>query len=386
MINLLDLFCGAGGLSLGFSETKKYKIVGAVDNWKPATETFQFNHKVKSDEVLCANMDEIYDKKSKLFNFIKNIDRVDIVVGGPPCQGMSLAGKRLSDDPRNLLFKTFVEVVKITKPQCFLMENVTGLLSFENGKINHAIINSFKEIGYDTFNTYSPTIMKAEMYGVPQIRRRLFYVGFKNKVNKLVWPPKPLFREYSNKIINNYNLFDDNEDIPSPYTVSDAISDLPILKAGEGEDEVSYNSLKKIKNEFQKEMRDWFLCPRRNIEKKLYNHVSPNNTIDLIKKILKTDEGGQVDDNYADSKKWHSKKPGFTVKALGAGGGSTNRRAFHYDKNQPRGSTVRENARVQSFPDWFRFLSSKTNQMSLVGNSVPPKLAFNIAKSLSKVF
>ena len=208
-------------------------------------------------------------------------------MGGPPCQGMSLAGKRLSDDPRNLLFKTFVEVVKITKPQCFLMENVTGLLSFENGKINHAIINSFKEIGYDTFNTYSPTIMKAEMYGVPQIRRRLFYVGFKNKVNKLVWPPKPLFREYSNKIINNYNLFDDNEDIPSPYTVSDAISDLPILKAGEGEDEVSYNSLKKIKNEFQKDMRDWSLCPRKNIEKKLYNHVSPNNTIDLIHKIFK---------------------------------------------------------------------------------------------------
>ena len=109
-----------------------------------------------------------------------------------------------------------------------------------------------------------------------------------------------------------------------------------------------------------------------------------NHTEKLINLISKAEPGQSVDPKYTDSKKWNPDAPGFTVKALGAGGGSTNRRAFHYEGSQLRGSTIRENARIQSFPDWYRFIGAKTHQMTQVGNAVPPLLAKAIAVSLYK--
>lgn len=138
-------------------------------------------------------------------------------------------------------------------------------------------------------------------------------------------------------------------------------------------------------SEYQKLMCDWSSCPDKNRQKMIYNHETPNHTQKLIDLIKKAEPGKSVDPKYADSKKWNPNKPGFTVKALGAGGGSTNRRAFHYDKSTPRGSTVRENARIQSFPDWYRFLGPKTHQMSQVGNAVPPLLAKAIGNVIAKL-
>ena len=370
-LNVLDLFCGAGGLSLGFLLTEKFHLLGGIDNWKPAIETISYNHpEIENDNFINDSVGNTLKSKDILNKF----KDVDIIMGGPPCQGMSLAGKRLSNDPRNQLFKDFVSYVDILKPKAFLMENVPGILSIENGAINQAILSSFKSIGY-SLTSNSPVILKSEYYGVPQIRRRLFYLGFRKDIKVRInnWPP-PITHGYNFENKNQLS-FDFTSDLKNVLTVKDAISDLPRLKNGEGEEVMKYSDT--YNNDYQKMIR------LSNTKNEIYNHVSPNHTDKLLELISKAKAGQSVDPNYTDSKKWHPDKPGYTVKALGAGGGSTNRRAFHYKDN--RGSTVRENARIQSFPDSYRFLGSKTNQMSQVGNSVPPLLAKSIANEIYKI-
>ena len=174
---IIDLFCGAGGLSLGFHLSKGFEIAGALDYWAPAIETFRYNHSdIPSNRIKCDDISKIFqtDFQEELIN---SFGYADVVVGGPPCQGMSLAGKRLNNDPRNQLFQSFVKAVEVLKPKIFVMENVPGLLSAEKGKIHKAILEAFTEIGYNHFFSHPPMILRAEDYGVPQIRRRLFYIG-----------------------------------------------------------------------------------------------------------------------------------------------------------------------------------------------------------------
>jgi len=390
---ILDIFSGAGGMSLGFESTKRFISIGAVDSWEPACETYTYNHpELNPDAIVNFDITKIFNprEKSNLFSLwnVKKGD-IDVILGGPPCQGMSLAGKRLSDDPRNMLFRCFVEMVRLLQPKIFVMENVPGLLSTGHGNINSAILDAFKEIKYNHFDQHKPEVLKAECYGVPQIRRRLFYVGFRPDIpfTSFHWPPTHTHLSISANDYDSGNLFSSTLDydfsLKPSVTVSEAISDLPYILSGEGEEEMEYPVTNKKKlSSFQKQMRDWSNCPYSNLKPKVYNHVAPKHTKKLIDMIKKAKPGESVDPKYTDSKMWHPDKPGYTVKALGAGGGSTNRRAFHYDSNCPRASTVRENARIQSFPDWYHFMGAKTHQMSQVGNAVPPILAKVIAESL----
>jgi DNA (cytosine-5)-methyltransferase 1 len=378
---MIDLFCGAGGLSLGF-ELAGFEVIGAIDYFKDACETFQKNHRsLDPKRVIYGSVLEIGPKEaSKVWG-----KKVDVIVGGPPCQGLSLAGKRISNDPRNILFKKFVEYVDYFQPKFFLMENVPGLLSMEGGLISNAILSAFKEIGYNNFNDVKPRILNSGNYGVPQLRERLFYLGSRKKIEVKFPPPKThhgIKEEHSN---NQRSLAldfgeKDNTKLKKIITVAEAISDLPRLKSGMGCDEMKYSS--NIKNgeltEYQKLMRKG--------SKKIFNHESPNHKdklIELIKEAKKNKLFGKsIDPGYSDSKMWDPNRPSFTIKALGQGGGSTNRRAFHY--RDIRGSTVRENARIQSFPDKFRFYGPKTNQMTQVGNAVPPLLSKSIAHAIKK--
>ena len=391
-LKVLDLFSGAGGMSLGFELSNKFSVVAAIDNWQPAIDTFKFNHPHIDDRyIICASVDDVFDETNENFKSIVdelNATEVDVIIGGPPCQGMSLAGKRLNDDPRNQLFKSFVKAVDRLKPKAFVMENVPGLLSTNGGEINKAILKAFADIGYNHFEKHKPLVLKAECYGVPQIRRRLFYVGFREDISYDFpnWPPEPSNMEFNRtKNQQTPDLFEDEINYaikPEPVSVSEAISDLPEISSGEGADEIEYPNDEFELSSFQLRMRDWDLCPRKDEIQKVYNHEASNHTEKLIDLIKAAEPGKSVDPKYSDSKKWDPNTPGFTVKALGAGGGSTNRRAFHYSKTQLRGSTVRENARIQSFPDWYRFIGAKTNQMTQVGNAVPPLLAEAIANTL----
>lgn len=188
--NLLDLFCGAGGLSLGF-DWAGFNVVIANDNFKQACETYRANHE---NTILIEG--DITDKNIQ-DNVLKNSKKakVDIVVGGPPCQGFSHAGKRMIDDPRNFLYKEFVNIVKKIKPKVFVLENVEGIMTINGGKTFEEIKNHFKELGYSVAGHK----LHAVQYGVPQKRKRVIIIGTLTG-NPEEFFPKPLICDEKNYI------------------------------------------------------------------------------------------------------------------------------------------------------------------------------------------
>lgn len=207
--NVIDLFCGAGGLSKGF-EWAGYNIVAANDNYKQACETYRANHLHTSLIEGDITKKEV---KNALFDAIKG-KKIDIIIGGPPCQGFSHAGKRLIDDPRNFLFKEFVEVVKQVKPKVVILENVEGILTMNDGKSFEGIKESFRELGYKLEGKKLHTVR----YGVPQKRKRVVMIGLLNGNPENCFPEEIITDE------KKYN------------TVRDAIGNLPQIKVNGGED------------------------------------------------------------------------------------------------------------------------------------------------------
>lgn len=200
---LVDLFCGAGGLSKGFGWAG-FDVVAANDNYHEACETYRINHtKTKLVEG------DITDKKIKktLYEAIGNI-KADIVVGGPPCQGFSYAGKRFIDDPRNFLFREFVDVVKKTKPSIFLLENVEGIITSNEGKTFESIKESFKVLGYKLAGKK----IHAVMYGVPQKRKRIVLIGVK-KGNPENLFPDPIIED-ERKFVSVRDAIGNLRDVP----------------------------------------------------------------------------------------------------------------------------------------------------------------------------
>ena len=174
MYTVLDLFSGCGGLSLGF-EQAGFRIMLGVDNWHDALETFKLNH--NSSQTYCTDLSVCnYHLIEK--NYLT--EGVDVIVGGPPCQGFSISGKRNPKDPRNSLYQSFVSAVKHFKPKVFIMENVPNLASMQNGQIKREIVNEFESLGY--FSYYETLL--ASNYGVPQKRKRVFIFGSRREFSK----------------------------------------------------------------------------------------------------------------------------------------------------------------------------------------------------------
>ncbi len=217
----IDLFAGAGGMSKGF-ELAGLKLKGSIELEGHYFSTFYNNHLDLKDKSFLLNGD-ITDENIK--SKIKNITQpIGVIAGGPPCQGFSYAGWRDPKDKRNQLFKEFYDIVKSVEPEFFVMENVPGILTMRNGKAIAEIMEHFEEIGY---TVSEPMKLFAEHFGVPQKRRRVFVIGSKNGIK--ITPPSPLFD------VNNDKL-------PNPITVKDAILGLPELtiKGGVFESESDY--------------------------------------------------------------------------------------------------------------------------------------------------
>ena len=342
-LNVLDLFCGCGGLSYGFEQAGCNILLG-IDNDQKALETFELNHNDSCS--ICGDITQItYEKDIKPLIAGKTID---VIIGGPPCQGMSLSGPRKLDDPRNKLYLSFIRLVAEIGPKAFVIENVPGLVALFGGQIKDSIIQKFTDMGYDI----QYQILCAADYGVPQNRKRVIFVGTK----------KGHFE---------YPSVNENK-----ISCKMALSDLPPLEDDLGREEAEY--LIEPQNEYQKLMRK-----KSNVVK---NHVAAAHS-DRVKKIISlVPDGGNYKDlpeEYRNSRNFHvawtrfsSEKPAPTID-------TGHRHHFHYKYN--RVPTVRECARLQSFPDDFIFLGNKTQQFRQVGNAVPPLMAWCIAKQLRKV-
>lgn len=345
--NVLDLFCGCGGLSKGFEQAGCNILLG-VDFDAAPLKTFEHNH--HGAKGLQLNLSD-----TSSFNAIAdelNGRKVDIVIGGPPCQGFSLTGPRNFDDPRNKLYLAMIEAVRRFNPMAFMIENVPGMGNLYKGAIKKEIIKRLSDLGYNV----TCKVVCAADYGVPQIRQRLVFIGLRDSGVPFEFP-KPILTE------NQY------------ITCEQAISDLPPLTDCLGEEISIYGS--EPQTDFQRQMRGNSTV--------LHNHVAINHKQFVKDVIAKVPDGGNYKDlppGVGDSRKFNmawtryaSNKPSRTID-------TGHRNNFHYKWN--RCPTVRESARLQSFPDDFVFIGNKTQQNHQVGNAVPVLMAKAIAEQIIK--
>ncbi|NMA83540.1 MAG: DNA cytosine methyltransferase [Epulopiscium sp.] len=345
-LNIIDLFCGAGGMSLGF-KMEGFTPILALDNWEDAIMTYNFNNENKVGETR-----DIYDFSNEELQEIAKYNKIVGIIGGPPCQGFSMVGTRDSADERNDLYLEYVRFVKNINPDFFVLENVKGLLTLKKGYFKKDIIERFSKLGYNV--TYK--VLRACDYGVPQSRERVFFVGLKKERfrNKFFKFPEPTVKK--------------------PVTTKDALSDLPSLDNKDNPEK--YRS--EPKNNFQKLMRGGM--------NRIYNNELTKHTEKTKRIISMVPDGGGIKDlpeefykvrNYNNAfRRMNSKLPSNTIDC-------GHRNYFHYEEN--RVPTVRESARIQSFPDSFIFKGSKTSQYTQVGNAVPPLLSKILAYKLKKM-
>lgn len=356
-MNVIDLFCGCGGFSKGFQQAG-FNIVYGIDNWKDATVTYKHNFPsavISNEDITNISGENILEATGLEAN------EIDVIIGGPPCQGFSLSGKRLLDDPRNILYKSFVNIVSDLLPPVFVMENVPGLVRLFNGKVKDAVISDFSELGYDV----EMQLLSADNFGVPQQRKRVFFVGINSSkiknTDKFIFP-QPTFGEGTNK---------------AAVTCKEAISDLDFIPDDKIMDECM---------EYQIEPQSDYQKLMRKNSSRVLNHTATMHTEKTKRIIAMVPDGGNYKDlphelwstrkvNIAWTR-MNSNKPCFTID-------TGHNHHFHYKEN--RVPTVRESARIQSFPDDFEFIGIKTSQLRQVGNAVPPLLSQAIAEQVKDV-
>jgi len=345
-MKIIDLFSGVGGLSLGF-EWAGFESIAAIDFWDDAIKTYNHNRDKKVGLTI-----DIKKFNDEVLPTILKKNKIDGIIGGPPCQGFSTA--RLSNattkiheinKERNHLYLEFFRTVEIVKPRFFVIENVRGLVSASQGAFVKDIIERFGNLGYNV----EYKILNASDYGVPQNRQRVFFVGLKK--SKFSFPEKFDFK----------------------ISTKDAIGDIVLTD----ENDIQEYSCK-AQNDFQKTMR--------KKSKNLKNHEITIHNEQTTSVISLVPDGGNIKSlppEYWEIRKYNkafqrmnSSLPSNTID-------TGHRNYFHYSEN--RIPSARESARIQSFPDSFEFLGTKGSQYKQVGNAVPPLLANAIAKQIFKI-
>ncbi|MGI6360428.1 MAG: DNA (cytosine-5-)-methyltransferase [Acholeplasmatales bacterium] len=348
---VLDLFCGAGGFSCGLDSLSEYETVIGVDFDKNVLTTFENN--IKGSRVICGDLTD-EELKKKIVKESKELG-VNMIIGGPPCQGFSLKGKNLGlNDPRNFLFLEYVKLVKELNPEVFVIENVKNLINACEGYFIKQILEEFHKLGY----IVNYGVLNALNFGVPQHRERTIIIGSKTKSIEL-----PIGT--SNKV-----------------TVRDAISDLAYLESGEGDFKLNYTN--EPLSDYQREMR-------ANCDY-LYNHQATNHSKVALEKLsmippegdkssLPTELHGKQKFTTTWSRLvWNTYSPTIDTRF----DTPSNGRNSHPELN--RAITPREAARIQSFPDNYIFYGKKCSVCKQIGNAVPPKLAKAIGEQILKAY
>jgi len=376
-LTTIDLFCGAGGLTEGFREAG-YRCLYGNDIMREAIETFAHNH----PEALADNrpVEEVDPAEIRAKLGIEQ-GGLDVLVGGPPCQGFSInAPERFLDDPRNKLFKHYAKFLAEFRPKAFVFENVPGLLSFGDGKVFRQIQREFANLSYRV----EARILFAAHYGVPQERWRLILLG---ALHGTIKHPEPThwatgranFRGGRELVLQ---LADEDRPRLLPMvTVADAIADLPRLEMGEGAEEVGYTL----------EAQSAYARMMRNPIGMTFNHYAARLSKQNAERMKHVPPGGSWRDIPYDllpkgmqraRRSDHTKRYGRLRPDKLAGTVLTKcdphwSSVFLPDQN--RALTVREAARFQSFPDHYRFLGSRVSQYEQVGNAVPVLMGRAIA-------
>jgi len=373
--SFIDLFCGCGGFSLGMQKAG-FRELASIDFDSHATDVFKYNFPtvglVYTQDIATLNCSELVEAIHG--------QSIDVIVGGPPCQGFSIArrvdgsnhGERVIVDSRRDLYKEYLRILAFIKPKAFVLENVLGIQTTLGGEYLNRIIIGAENLGY----TISQFVVNVSDFSIPQKRKRVVLIG-----TKVV----PFNLDYADMI-----AFGKNE---PAMMLGEAIMDLPVLAAGEGMEVCDYDKVNRelhIKK-YGTRFLEYFEIPNNG---KLINHTSrPHNLRDLgdFQKLREGETSAQAlrrgevlefpyrRDYFTDRyTRQHREKLSSTIVAHLSKDG-----LMFIHPTQNRSLTPREAARLQSFPDWFAFPVPRTHQFKLIGNAIPPKLAYNLGQVLN---
>lgn len=365
----VDLFAGAGGLTEGFRE-QGFHPLAANDFDADAAKTFQKNF--EETPFLLRSIADVSDKEMRDTAKLR-VGQLDVLLGGPPCQAFSVYNhQRGFHDERSGLFREYLRIVEALEPKVVVMENVTGMTSLDGGRAVDEIRTRLDELGYHV----EFRILRAEDFGVPQERRRVFFVG--SRIGPVRWPA-PSHGSPEDLLAANLDPF---------VTVEDAIGDLPLLRMGDGSDELRPYT-RTAKTEYQRDMRRG--------SKGVTVHFAPVLAPINVQRMKHIPQGGSWRDIPTKllpagmklaRRSDHTKRYG-RLKPSGLFSTILTKADLHWGAfihpHQDRTLTVRECARAQSFPDAFEFIGARGEQYRQVGNAVPPKLAAAVAQAVREM-
>lgn len=398
--NFIDAFAGCGGLSEGFKATNQYKTLAAIEWEKPQVLNLinrlksRWDYQNADDIVMRFDIqrteellngwtdDEEYGSHPGLNSLIDG-KNVDVIIGGPPCQAYSVAGRirdanGMRDDYRNYLFESYLKIIDAYRPKVFVFENVPGILSAKPGGVlvTDLIREAINDIGYTILDDLRSAQINLAEYGVPQVRKRVIIIGLRNDLYE---NPQATLEDFYSNILPQYK--------ETTRTVRDAISDLPRLyplntieKIGGKKLSHSYNEDCTVTNHISRfhSARDIgvFRMLAEDIESGRNEYI----TTEALRNLYTQLTGRNSNVHKYHVLRWNS--PSNTIPAHLYKDGL---RHIHPDPEQGRSITVREAARLQTFPDDYEFISSTGDNYKMIGNAVPPKFSEKLAQALIQI-
>jgi len=362
VLSVVDLFAGVGGLSYGFVHKSEFQVLAANEILHPMAEAYRLNH--PGVEMFEGDIKD-FGLTAMKSTFGKTLPEIDLVVGGPPCQAYSTVGKRLLDDPRGALFQEYYRILKELQPKAFIFENVKGLLSMSEGELLATIVDLFESLGYHV----QFRLLNAANYGAPQLRERVIIVGTSQGLRFDY--PSHTHRDPEDSVAFS------NSRMPTWLTLGEAIGDLPRIEAGQEAFEYALPA----QNDFQRLMR-------KDAPGRLMDHNSPKHNAQLIALMKALPEGGSPKDIPEELRPksgfpntycrlWWDRPSTTVTRNLGTPSSS---RCIH--PYSARGLTTREGARIQCFPDDYRFYGTRSDKNLQIGNAVPTFLSKALASEI----